>query len=35
MTSREARLVMFLVSLLRRIAFSYYDYKTYNLVMLP
>ncbi|WP_252392436.1 hypothetical protein, partial [Escherichia coli] len=28
MTSREARLVMFLVSLLRRIAFSYYDYKT-------
>ncbi|EOL8919881.1 hypothetical protein, partial [Escherichia coli] len=30
MTSREARLVMFLVSLLRRIAFSYYDYKAYN-----
>ncbi|EFH5615170.1 lipopolysaccharide heptosyltransferase family protein, partial [Escherichia coli] len=29
-TSREARLVMFLVSLLRRIAFSYYDYKAYN-----
>ncbi|HFF1968551.1 TPA: hypothetical protein ACHJPZ_004868, partial [Escherichia coli] len=29
MTSREARLVMFLVSLLRRIAFSYYDYKAY------
>lgn len=31
---------MFLVSLLRRIAFSYYDYKTYNFniektVMLP
>ncbi|HFP0967983.1 TPA: hypothetical protein ACHKJL_004858, partial [Escherichia coli] len=30
MTSREARLVMFLVSLLRRIAFSYYDYKACN-----
>ncbi|HFX4747861.1 TPA: hypothetical protein ACIEO6_004791, partial [Escherichia coli] len=30
MTSREARLVMFLVSSLRRIAFSYYDYKSYN-----
>ncbi|HFI8153560.1 TPA: lipopolysaccharide heptosyltransferase family protein, partial [Escherichia coli] len=30
MTSREARLGMFLASLLRRIAFSYYDYKAYN-----
>ncbi|OKU80356.1 hypothetical protein AWP48_05245 [Escherichia coli] len=29
-TSREARLGMFLASLLRRIAFSYYDYKAYN-----
>ncbi|MEH0115625.1 lipopolysaccharide heptosyltransferase family protein, partial [Escherichia coli] len=30
MTSREARLGMFLALLLRRIAFSYYDYKAYN-----
>ncbi|HHA5178994.1 TPA: hypothetical protein ACOM1W_004849, partial [Escherichia coli] len=30
MTSREAGLVMFLASLLRRIAFSYYDYKAFN-----
>ena len=29
-TSREARLGMFLAWLLRRIAFSYYDYKAYN-----